>query len=239
MSNDSLRALTSRRAWTGRWVLALTGVALIAASCGSSDPTPTPDPVAAVETTTTTTTTSVTREGTEDPAADPAGLTFDEYLVAVINANADAGECGEQAEIDFNAAQPADYEPTEADVEGGKEYFAGQFGCKQIADDAIAALQPPPEAAAAHADLVAARHVHLTASRAEMEAAETMDEITRAFVEPGPAVIEAYGNWSTACGALQDVATSNGIDADLECPFLNVDAVDMPPPGSPVTTATG
>ena len=236
-----MRALTNRRAWSGRWVLAVTGVALIASSCGSSDATPATDPVPeTTTTTTTTTTTSVTGEGTEDPAADPAGLTLDEYLVAVINANADAGVCGEQAEIDFNAAQPDDYEPTEAEaVEGGKEYFAGQFGCQQIADDAIAALQPPPEAAAAHADLVAARHAHLAAARAEMDAAETIDDVTRALVEPGPAVIEAAGNWSTACSALQDVATSNGIDADLECPFLNVDAVDMPPPGSPATTATG
>ncbi len=47
-----------------------------------------------------------------------------------------------------------------------------------------------------------------------------MDEITRAFVEPGPAVIEAYANWVRAYGALKDIATSSGIDADLDCPML-------------------
>jgi hypothetical protein len=142
-------------------------------------------------------------------------------LVAIINANADAGACGEQAERDFNDAQPAEHEPTEAEaVEGAKEYFAGQRGCQQIADDAIAALQPPPEAVAAHANLVAARQAHLTASRAAIDAAETMDEITGAVVEPGSAVIETYGNWSIACRALEDLATSNGIDATLDCPML-------------------
>ena len=217
-----MRALTNRRAWSGRWVLAVTGVALIASSCGSSDATPATDPVPeTTTTTTTTTTTSVTGEGTEDPAADPAGLALDEYLVAVINANADAGACGVKAEEDFNNAPRPDREPTEAEaVEGGKEYFAGQFGCQQTAIDAIAALQPPPEVVAAHADLVAARQANLAVGRAEMDAAETMDEMTRAVVEPGPAVIETYENWVRACGALQDIATSSGIDADLDCPML-------------------
>lgn len=223
MNTAGMTAQPNRRVWNGRWTLALTGVALIAASCGSSDPTPATDTDASIRTTstTTTTTTLVVGEGTEDPAADPAGLTLDDYLVAIINANADAGECGEQAEIDFNNAQPADHEPTEAEaVEGGKEYFAGQLACQQIADDAIPALQPPPEAVAAHADLVAARQASLAAGRAEIDAAETMDEITRAVVEPGPAVIEAYRNWVRACGALQEVATSSGIDAALDCPML-------------------
>jgi hypothetical protein len=146
-------------------------------------------------------------------------------LVAVINANADAGACGVKAEEDFNNVQNnaprPDREPTEAEaVEGGKEYFAGQFGCQQTAIDAIAALQPPPEAVTAHADLVAARQANLAAGRAEMDAAETMDEMTRAVVEPGLAVIETYENWVRACGALQDIATSGGIDADLDCPML-------------------
>jgi hypothetical protein len=197
-------------------------VALIASSCGSSEATPATDP--ADDTTTTTTTTSVAEESTEGPAPEPAALTLDEYLVAIINANADAGACGIEAEEDFNNAQPADQEPTEAEaVEGGKEYFAGQLGCQQIADDAIAALQPPPEAVTAHADLVAARRAHLAAWRAEIDEAQTMDEITKTFVEPGPAVIEAFVNWSDACLALEDVATSNGIDAALDCP--------MPPTG--------
>ncbi len=222
MSSTSMRALTNRRAWSGRWVLAVTGVALIASSCGSSDATPATDPVPETTiTTTTTTTTSVAAQGTEDPATQPSALTLDDYLVAVINANADAGACGEQAEIDFNNAPRPDREPTEAEaVEGGKEYFAGQFGCQQTAIDAIAALQPPTEAVTAHADLVAARQANLAAGRAEMDAAETMDEITRAVVEPGPAVIETYENWVRACDALQDIATSSGIDADLDCPML-------------------
>ena len=115
----------------------------------------------------------------------------------------------------------SDHEQTEAEaVEGGKEYFAGQRGCQQTAIDAIAALQPPTEAVTAHADLVAARHANLAASRAEIEAAETMDEIMGAIVEPGPAVIETYENWVRACAALQDIATSSGIDADLDCPML-------------------
>ena len=41
----------NRRALTGRWVLALIGVALIASSCASSDPSPAADPVAQIETT--------------------------------------------------------------------------------------------------------------------------------------------------------------------------------------------
>lgn len=210
----------NRQAWSGRWVLAVAGVALITSSCGSSEATSQADPTEPIETTTTTTTTSVAAEGTEDPATEPSALTLDDYLVAIINANADAGACGAKAEEDFNNAQPADYEPTEAEaVEGSKEYFAGQLGCQQIAAEAIAALQPPPDAAAAHADLVAARRANLAASRAEIDAAETMDEITRAVVEPGPAVIEAFGNWSAACRALEDVATSNGIDATLDCPM--------------------
>ncbi len=222
MSSTSMRALTNRRAWSGRWVLAVTGAALIASSCGSSDATPATDPVPeSTITTTTTTTTSVVGQGTEDPATEPSALALDDYLVAVINANADAGACGEQAEIDFNNAPRPDREPTEAEaVEGGKEYFAGQRGCEQTATDAIAALQPPTEAVTAHADLVAARQANLAASRAEIEAAETMDEITRAVVEPGLAVIETYENWVRACGALQDIATSSGIDADLDCPML-------------------
>ena len=222
MSNTSMRTLTNRRAWSGRWVLAVTGVALIASSCGSSDATPATDPVPeTTTTTTTTTTTSVAAQGTEDPATEPSALTLDDYLVAVINANDDAGACGVKAEEDFNNAPRPDREPTEAEaVEGGKEYFAGQFGCQQTAIDAIAALQPPPEAVAAHADLVAARQANLAVGRAEMDAAETMDEMTRAVVEPGPAVIETYENWVRACGALQDIATSSGIDADLDCPML-------------------
>ena len=222
MSSTSMRALTNRRAWSGRWVLAVTGVALIASSCGSSDATPATDPVPETTiTTTTTTTTSVAGQGTEDPATQPSALTLDDYLVAVINANADAGACGVKAEEDFNNAPRPDREPTEAEaVEGGKEYFAGQFGCQQTAIDAIAALQPPTEAVTAHADLVAARQANLAAGRAEMDAAETIDEVTRAVVEPGPAVIETYGNWVRACGALQDIATSSGIDADLDCPML-------------------
>ncbi len=222
MSSTSMRALTNRRAWSGRWVLAVTGVALIASSCGSSDATPATDPVPETTiTTTTTTTTSVVGQGTEDPATEPSALALDDYLVAVINANADAGACGVKAEEDFNNAPRPDREPTEAEaVEGGKEYFAGQRGCEQTATDAIAALQPPTEAVTAHADLVAARQANLAASRAEIEAAETMDEITRAVVEPGPAVIETYENWVRACGALQDIATSSGIDADLDCPML-------------------
>jgi hypothetical protein len=201
----------------------VTGVVLIASSCGSSDTTLATDPVP--ETTTTTTTTTVAAQGTEDPATQPSVLTLDDYLVAVINANADAGACGVKAEEDFNNAQNSaprpDREPTEAEaVEGGKEYFAGQFGCQQTATDAIAALQPPTEAVTAHADLVAARQANLAAGRAEMDAAETMDEMTRAVVEPGLAVIETYENWVRACGALQDIATSSGIDADLDCPML-------------------
>ena len=219
MSNTSMRTLTNRRAWSGRWILALTGVALVAASCGNSEATPAADPVP--ETTTTTTTTSITREGTEDPATEPSALTLDDYLVAVINSNDDAGACGVKAEEDFNNAPPPDHEPTEAEAaEGGKEYLAGQRGCQQIATDAIAALQPPTEAVAAHADLVAARQANLAARRAEIEAAETMDEIMGAIVEPGPAVIETYGNWVRACDALQDIATSSGINADLDCPML-------------------
>ncbi len=222
MSSTSMRALTNRRAWSGRWVLAVTGAALIASSCGSSDATPATDPVPeTTTTTTTTTTTSVVGQGTEDPATEPSALALDDYLVAVINANADAGACGVKAEEDFNNAPRPDREPTEAEaVEGGKEYFAGQRGCEQTATDAIAALQPPTEAVTAHADLVAARQANLAASRAEIEAAETMDEITRAVVEPGLAVIETYENWVRACGALQDIATSSGIDADLDCPML-------------------
>ena len=110
MNTAGMTAQPNRQVWSGRWMLALTGVALVAASCGSSDPTPATDTDASIRTTstTTTTTTLVVGEGTEDPAADPAGLTLDDYLVAIINANADAGECGEQAEIDFNNAQPAD-----------------------------------------------------------------------------------------------------------------------------------
>ena len=228
MSSTSMRALTNRRAWSGRWVLAVSGVALIASSCGSSDTTLATDPVPETITTTTTTTTattatttSVAGQGTEDPATQPSALTLDDYLVAVINANADAGACGVKAEEDFNNAPRPDREPTEAEaVEGGKEYFAGQRGCEQTATDAIAALQPPTEAVTAHADLVAARQANLAASRAEIEAAETMDEITRAVVEPGLAVIETYENWVRACGALQDIATSSGIDTDLDCPML-------------------
>jgi hypothetical protein len=211
-------------------LIVLAGLATLISACGagqtgSSDAATSPPTTAAPTTTTMTTTTTTTTvaagDDTEDPAADPAVLTLDEYLVAIINANADAGACGEQAERDFNDAQPADHEPTEAEaVEGGKEYFAGQRGCQQIADDAIAALQPPPEAVAAHADLVAARQAHIVASRAAIDAAETIDEITRAVVEPGPAVIEAYGIWSIACRALEDLATSNGIDATLDCPML-------------------
>ena len=209
----------SRRSWSGRWVLAVAGVALIASSCGSSEATSQADPTEPIETTTTTTTTPVAEEGTDDPATELSALTLDDYLVAIINANADAGACGEKAEKDFNNAQPADHEPTEAEaVEGGKEYFSGQRGCQEIADDAIAALQPPPEAVAAHADLVAARRALSTAARAEIDEAETMDEITRTLVEPGPAVIEAALNWSVACLALEDIATSNGIDAALDCP---------------------
>ena len=225
MSSTSMRALTNRRAWSGRWVLAVTGAALIASSCGSSDATPATDPVPettiTTTTTTTTTTTSVGGQGTEDPATEPSALALDDYLVAVINASADAGACGVKAEEDFNNAPRPDREPTEAEaVEGGKEYFAGQRGCQQTATDAIAALQPPTEAVTAHADLVAARQANLAAARAEIEAAETMDEITRAVVEPGLAVIETYENWVRACGALQDIATSSGIDADLDCPML-------------------
>jgi hypothetical protein len=210
----------NRQAWSGRWVLAVAGVGLIASSCGGSQATPAADPAEPIETTTTTTTASAPGEGTEDSEAESAALTLDDYLVAIININADAGVCGEQAETDFNNAQPADHEPTEAEaVEGGKKYFAGQLGCQQIANDAIAALQPPPEAVTAHADLLAARQAHLAASRAEIDEAETMDEITRAFVEPGPAVIEAFGNLSDACRALEDIATSSGIDATLDCPM--------------------
>jgi hypothetical protein len=202
------------------------GLALIASSCASSEATPAADPVD--DTTTTTTTTSVAEEATEAPATEPSALSLDDYLVAVINANADAGACGMKAEEDFNnaqaAAQPADHEPTEAEaVEGGKEYFAGQLGCQQIANDAIAALQPPPETVAAHADLVAARQASLAVGRAEIDAAETLDEITKAVVEPGPAVIEAYLNWSLACLALEAIATSNGIDATLDCPVPPTD----------------
>jgi hypothetical protein len=213
----------NRQAWSGRWVLAVAGVGLIASSCGGSQATPAADPAEPIETTTTTTTLAMTAD-TEEKATEPAALTLDAYLVAVINANADTGACGMKAEEDFNNAQPADHEPTEAEaVEGGKEYFAGQLGCQQIANDVIAALQPPPEAVTAHADLLAARQAHLAASRAGIDVAETMDEITKAFVEPGPAVIEAYVNWSVACRSLEDVATSNGIDATLDCP--------MPPTG--------
>jgi hypothetical protein len=216
---STMTTRTSRRAWSGRFVVAAAGMALIASSCGSSEATPATDPAASIDTTTTTTTTSVAGEGTEAPSTEPPALTLDEYLVAIINANADAGACGMKAEEDFNNAPAPDQEPTEAEaVEGGKEYFAGQLGCQQSAIDAIAALRPPPEAVAAHTDLVAARRAHLAASRAEIDAAVTMDEITRAVVEPDPAVIEAFGNWSDACLALEDVATSNGIDATLDCP---------------------
>ncbi len=204
-------------------LVVLVGLATLSSACGADQAGSADDATTPLTTTTfstTTTTTSVPGEGTEDPAADPAVLTFDDYLVAIINANADVGACGEQAERDFNDAQPADDEPTEAEaVEGGKGYFAGQLGCQLIADDAIAALQPPPEAVAAHANLVAARQAHFAASRAAIDAAETMDEITRAFVEPGPAVIEASNNWSIACRALEDLAASNGIDATLDCRF--------------------
>lgn len=214
-------------AWGRRWALALAGLALIAASCSSSDPTPAADPAVSVETTTTapaattesTTTSAATPSTADDAAAEPAVLTLDAYLVAVINADADVGTCGQKAEEDFNDANPANDEATEAEaVEGGKEYFRGQQACQQGAVAAIAALQPPPEAAAAHADVVAARQAWQAAARAELDEAETIDEIIRAFVEPGPAVVEAAIAWGQACRALEDVATSNGIDANLECP---------------------
>ena len=215
-------------------------MALALAACTSSSDGESGDTDAAaittappITTTSTTTTMLVTGDDTEDPATDPAVLNLDDYLVAIINAAADAGACGEQAERDFNDAPPADHKPTEAEaVEGGKEYFGGQFGCQQIADDAIADLQPPLEAVSAHADLVAARQAATAAARAAMNAAETIDEITRAVVEPGPAVIEAYGNWAIACGALEDVAASNGIDATLDCPMLE------PTGTEPVPTTT-
>ena len=191
MSTANITARPNPRAWSRRWVFALAGLALIAASC-SNDSTSQPDPAAPGDTTMTTTSTSIA-PGTQASTAEPAGLTLDDYLVAIINADADVGACGQKAEEDFNA-QRDDDERTEAEaVAGSKEYFRGQLDCQQGAVDAIAALQPPPEAAAAHADLVAARRAWQAAARAETDEAETMDEINRSIFEPGPAVVEAYG----------------------------------------------
>ncbi len=51
MSATVMTVRPNRRALTGRWVLALTGVALIASSCAGGDPTPPADPVAQIGTT--------------------------------------------------------------------------------------------------------------------------------------------------------------------------------------------
>jgi hypothetical protein len=95
--------------------------------------------------------------------------------------------------------------------------------------DAIAALEPSAEAAAAHADLVESRATHLTALRAAFDNGETADDYFRLLFEPPPDVIAAFAIWGDACIALEAVAKSNSVDAELSCP--------VPPPGAvtPVT----
>jgi hypothetical protein len=198
-------------------------VALIASSCGTStEPAANPQPAPPPETTTTTTTTMTADEA---PAVDPNALDLDAYLVALINTTADWGDCAPKVERDLNDAQPD--EPTEAYMlEYAQAYVGGHLDCWQGEHDAIAALQAPAEAAAAHAGLVTGRAAYLAAMRAGYDEAEIGDDYFTLLFDPPPLVVAAYIDWVEGCRAVEAVATSNGIDADLQCP--------MPPGGPPV-----
>ena len=201
-----------------RWLGLIAAMALIVAACGSSEPAP--DAGAAPQdepTTPTTTTQAVEPEPSEEEDDAPSGSTLDDYLVAVIDTTADWGDCVVQVEQDANDAQPD--EPTEEDqLEYARAYVGGHIDCWQGEHDAIAALQSSAEAVTAHADLVAGRSAYLAAMRAGFDQAETVDGYFALQFDPPPDVIAAYVVWVDACGALEAVATSNGIDAELSCP---------------------
>ncbi len=195
------------------------GVALIAAACGPSEPAPDTGAAPQEEPTTTTTTAAPEQEAYEDEDDDaPSGPTLDTYLVAVINTTADWGDCVVKVEQDLNDAQPE--EPTEEYMlEYAIAYVGGHIECWQGEHDAIAALEPSAEAAAAHADLVESRAAHLAAFRTAFDNVETADDYFPLLFEPPPDVIAAYIIWVDACLALESVARSNGVDAELSCPI--------------------
>lgn len=179
-------------------------IALLASACGSGD------------------TTGDTVAGQAEP------LTMEQYLVAVVNTDADSAACERLAEEEVNIEYDAEAGVAEADEEAHfRERIVRRQDCLQAGVDELAALAPPAEAVGAHDAFVGARAAYLSEWRAMVAAAGPGDFEHNFELSFGPmgATLDAYID---AVCTLQGLATSEGFEVDLHCPTVEGEAIEAP-----------
>ncbi len=145
-------------------------------------------------------------------------LTLAEYFseLASLGQAFDAGgeALDEQAGVDF--------EGTESDEEAVEVFVTFVDDTKNLVKDFvndIDGLNAPAEAADAHSEAVTAGQAlgdMYDNALTVLDTAETFEDAT--LVLEGPGFVDAAERFGAACVALQGIADSNGIEADLACP---------------------
>jgi hypothetical protein len=187
-----------------------------AAACGGGDgDEPAPAPGAGQPTV-------APAPGDEQPAPTPGDEQEDG------EAGADAESYFQRLEDLFSAAS----EESDALIEKYPEYFGDRelsqayfqevsllFG--ELVDD-VKSLDPPPEAADAHRDLVTALEdlqavfPQLVAQLTELESDAGLDDFYNVFFSDEE-YVDATERYERACNDLQGIADGNAIDVDLAC----------------------
>jgi hypothetical protein len=148
-------------------------------------------------------------------AGTPLAQYFGDVKAAVDAENDDFAELEEPA-IDEDDVLDED---EKADV---VDYFDAQIGILRTFSDTLTGVAPPPEAQAAHQEVLAALTAELAlweGLRPKLEAVGTPDELA-AFTSDefnGDEANAVFERVSNACLGVQAIADDNNVDVDLTC----------------------
>ncbi len=137
----------------------------------------------------------------------------------------------------FDAVQAELYSQSAEAFEGSQQSLGSPFfGLDELpaVKDAYAAIpgvvdgfagslediDPPPEVAAAHDELIAASRAYAAAfeeAAAVLDEAETMEEFAALFEEAGPSIQTATAPYDDACRAVVDIAEATAIATSATC----------------------
>jgi hypothetical protein len=140
------------------------------------------------------------------------GQSLEEYFQALTAVKDDLGAKANAAEEEF----PTAFQESAAT----RDYLVETTSIIEEAVDALRAIDPPQQVQSAHSDFIDA----LAASQElwaelvdELGDAPSLSDVADISERYGPDLDAASARFETTCSALEDIATANGIDVDLEC----------------------